>query len=258
MLSLAGCQVLDQAKTGFSKLNSAKQTVANINSAIKNRTTHHTVIVPGYGAPVKGNSTYEAYIKSVADYVRATSNEVNSVVFTGGYTTTSDQSEAEAMNSYFNSLIDTATLQQRGVKIYKEECAIVSWQNIANSQELLAAKDIQPTRVTIFGDQHRQDKLTTLAAYKFNLAEGLPDDITSLVNKSLNIASVNFQPFDFGNDAKTEEERQEIFAAEMLGAYDVNIGNQILGKRLTEWSGDFSYDVAKNLVTHGCTEYKGF
>ena len=240
---LSGCSAID-------KIQGAKD--------MFHKTEHHTVVVPGYGAPVKGNATYEEYIEEVADYVENADNGVDSVVFTGSYTNQKDLSEAEAMNSYFNSQVDTAKLQRNGVKVYKEECAIVSWQNISFSQELLDTKSIHPTKVTLFGDQDRSDKLKTFAIYKFNLAEGLPDNLTDLVNRSLNAASVDYQGFDFGDSADTEKERNAKFAAEILGAYDAKLGNELLEKRLTDWTTDYKYNVADNLVAKGCDQYAGF
>jgi len=242
------CTALD---TTVNKLQTVKDTVTS-------RKNHHTVIVPGYGAPVEGSKTYEGYIKEVAKYVKDESNAVNSVVFTGGFSNLPELSEAEAMNNYFNSRVDVADLQQRGIRVYKEECAIVSWQNISNSQELLAADGIQPTKVTLFGDTNRQEKLTTFAAYKFNLAEGLPQNAQELLNASLHVASVNFIGYNFGDEAKSELDRNAIFAAEAAGAYDAMLGNEVLAERLQQWSDEFGYDVIKNLVDHGCTEYQGF
>lgn len=247
---VSGCATFDKIQAGVDSIQNAK--------AIIDHTGHHTVIVAGYGTPVKGNDTYEAYIDQVAAYVNNKTNGVNSVVFTGGYTDDANLSEAESMNSYFNSQVDTAALQTSGVKVYQETCSIVSWQNISLSQELLAAQGINPTQVTLFGDIDRSDKLKTFAIYKFNLSDGLPNDLTSLVNKSLNTASVDYQGFDFGDSADSEKERKAKFAAEILGAYDANIGNELLGKRLTEWSTEYNYDVADNLVKKGCSQYAGF
>lgn len=241
---------MDKIQAGVDGVQNAK--------GMLDHTGHHTVIVAGYGTPVKGNATYEDYIDQVATYVSNKTNGVNSVVFTGGYNDDMELSEAESMNSYFNSRVDTDELLERGVKVYKEECSIVSWQNISFSQEKLAAAGITPTQVTLFGDENRGDKLKTFAIYKFNLADGLPDNLTDLVNRSLNTASVDYQGFNFGDSASTENERNAKFAAEVLGAYDANIGNELLGKRLAEWSTEYNYDVAANLVDQGCSQYAGF
>lgn len=247
---VSGCATFDKIQAGVDYIQTAK--------AVMDHTGEHTVIVAGYGTPVKGNATYEDYIDQVATYVSNKTNGVNSVVFTGGYTDDADLSEAEAMNSYFNSQVDTTELQNRGVKVYQETCSIVSWQNISLSQELLASKGVTPTHVTLFGDVDREDKLKTFAIYKFNLGDGIPNDLKELVNKSLNTASVDYQGFDFGDSADTEKERNAKFAAEILGAYDANIGNELLAKRLTGWSADYGYDVADNLVAKGCSQYAGF
>lgn len=258
LLSGVGCTLADRAQTGINALNNAKTLVENINAAVQNQTDHHTVIVAGYGTPVKGNAKYEQYIKSVATYVSNETNGVNSVVFSGSYTNNPDLSEAESMNSYFNSQVDTTALQNRGVKIYKEECSIMSWQNISYTQELLASKDIHPTVVTLFGDQNRSDKLKTFAAYKFNLAEGIPNDTTALLNSALNVATVQFEGFNFGDAVESQDKRNAKFAAEIVGAYDAKTGNEILGKRLSEWTNTFGFDISDNLVKKGCTQYSGF
>lgn len=251
VLLLSDCTVLDKAKTALTTYQSAK-------SLFTDQTQHHTVIVAGYGTPVKGNTTYENYIKAVAVYVNNPQNAVDSVIFSGGYTTKPNLSEAEAMNTYFNTKVDVADLQQRGIHVYKEECSIVSWQNISYSQDLLTRQGITPTQVTLFGDIDRQDKLKSFAVYKFNLAAGVPNDVKEAVNRSLHAVSVDFQGFTFGNAVDNEDERNAKFAAEILGAYDTKIGNKILGERLTAWSSQYSFDVADNLVRHGCSEYSGF
>ncbi|EKD76260.1 MAG: hypothetical protein ACD_43C00172G0006 [uncultured bacterium] len=251
VLLVTGC-------AGLNKIQSGIETYQDTKALLGDSSEHHTVIVAGYGTPVKGNTTYQDYIKAVATYVNNETNNVHSVVFTGGYTDDQNLSEAESMNSYFNSQVNTVALQTRGIKVLKEECAIVSWQNISYSQELLLGKDVTPTQVTLFGDTNRSDKLKTFAIYKFNLSNGLPDDVTDLVNRSLNATSVDYQGFDFGDSTDTEDERNAKFAAEVLGAYDTAVGNELLKKRLTEWSDTYGYDVADNLVKKGCSQYKGF
>lgn len=251
ILTATGCTLVDKVQTGFDTINTVKTT-------IENQQDHHTVIVSGYGTPVKGNGKYEQYIKSVADFVNVESNGVDSIVFSGSYTDDPNLSEAEAMNSFFNSQVDTTDLQARGVKVFKEECAIMSWQNISNSQKLLANQGIKPTLVTLFGDQDRGDKLQTFAAYKFNLAEGLPNSATELINSAVNVATVQFKGFDFGDAVDTQDERNAKFAAEIVGAYDAKLGNEILGKRLSEWTETFGFDVSDNLVKKGCTQFSGF
>lgn len=258
MIWLGAAGLIMSGCTSLNKIQSGIQTYQDTKTLLEGSSDHHTVIVAGYGTPVKGNTTYQDYIKQVATYVSNETNAVDSMVFTGGYTDDKNLSEAESMNSYFNSQVDTAALQQRGIKVLKEECSIVSWQNIAYSQELLTAKDLTPTQVTLFGDVNRSDKLKTFAIYKFNLDEGLPDDVTELVNRSLNATSVDYQGFDFGDSTDTEDERNAKFAAEVLGAYDTEVGNELLQKRLTEWSETYGYDVADNLVSKGCSQYAGF
>lgn len=231
-------------------------------SAITDRITagkdHHTVIVPGYGAPVAGNTTYEGYIDAVAEYVGDEENNVNSVVFTGSYSTLQNTSEAESMNNYFNSVVDTSALQTRGIKVLKEECAIVSWQNISNSKDVLAEYSIAPGKVTVFGDKNRKDKLQSFATYKFNEDQDIPDSAKDLLDGGLYYTEINFQGYDFGNSADSEDERNAKFAAESAAAYDAELGNELLKLRIGQWTSEFGYDVADNLVAKGCAEYKGF
>jgi hypothetical protein len=123
-LLCAGCSAPSSAQDAWNGLVSAFDTVKQVGVSVDTAAKQHTLIVPGYGAPVAGNDTYEQYIQSVADYVNDTANDVDAVVFTGSYTSREDLSEAEAMNSYFNSIVDTDALLARGVRVYKEECAI--------------------------------------------------------------------------------------------------------------------------------------
>ena len=249
---LSGCAFSDKIQSGLDAYQTAKSLVSSSNEK------HHTVLVAGYGTQLKGNATYEQYIKSVATYVNNVDNDVDSIVFSGSYTDSKTTSEAEAMNSYFNSQVDTTELANRGIHVYQETCAIVSWQNISYSQELLATQSISPTQVTVFGDINRADKLKTFAIYKFNFTDGLKTDVASLVNQSLNSTSVDYQGFDFGDAADSDEVRNAKFGAEILGAYDTALGNELLGKRLAEWTSNYGYDVADNLVAKGCSQYSGF
>lgn len=240
--------------TGCSAVDTAKQAM----NLFQKKADHHTVIVAGYGSGVKGNDTYQKYIKAVAVYVNNPDNKVDSVVFSGSYSDNKDLSEAEAMNRYFNSLVDVKELQDQGVKVYKEECSIVSWQNISYSQELLTKANIAPTQVTLFGDADRADKLKAFAIYKFDLATGIPHDVNELVSRSLNSTAVDFQSFSFGDSVSSQAERQAIFATEVLGAYDAKIGNDLLRKRIDTWSTVYGFNVGQNLVKKGCTQYSGF
>ncbi|MBI2410550.1 MAG: hypothetical protein HYV32_01455 [Candidatus Kerfeldbacteria bacterium] len=229
----------------------------DIKVSLTDTNEQHTVIVPGYGAPVKGNVGYEGYIKKVVAYVTDEQNGVDAVVFTGSYSSLKDTSEAESMNAYFNSIVDTKQLLDRGVRIYKEECAIVSWQNIDNSQELLTQAKITPDKITVFGDINREDKLVAFANVAFNKNKDLPNTAAELVNKSL-VTTVDFYGYDFGGASEDEQKRNAKFAAEIAGATNPEIGNQILQARINEWTQEFGYDVAANVVAKGCSEYAGF
>lgn len=257
-VTLTGCETIDRLQQSYGQLEQAKETLQNINQQINNRANVHVVIVPGYGAPVKGNKTYQKYIQTVADYVTDNDNAIAAVVFTGGYSSSPDVTEAESMNRYFNSIVDTDTIRTKGVKILKEECAIVSWQNIANTKAVLDDQAVTPTRVTIFGDENRKDKLTAFASYKFNLDDGLPNNVNDVVSQALSTVTIDFKGFDFGSSADTQDERNAKFAAEIAGAYDTQLGNTILGQRLDEWTTTYGYSVRDKLVASGCTEYSGF
>lgn len=237
----------------------AKTKITNEATDLLSGEEHHTVIVPGYGAPVEGNRRYEEYIETVTRFVENEANGVDSVVFTGSYSTLKDMSEAEAMNSYFNSFADTSTLLARGVRVHKEECAIVSWQNISYTRDLLATDGLVPSRVTIFGDVGREDKLVSFGTYAFNEDINVPDSIADVLQNGIGYTDVNFHGFSFGDNLEdNEKERAAKFAAEIAGAYDPELGNELLGKRITDWTVTFSYDVQQNLVNKGCTQFAGF
>lgn len=251
-----GCSVTDSISSLKTRaVNKANDKATNVLSGEQN----HTVIVPGYGAPVAGNRTYEQYIESVADFVEDETNGVNAVVFTGSYSTLKDTSEAESMNAYFNTVVDTSLIRERGIRVYKEECAIVSWQNVSYTRDLLAADSIVPSKVTLFGDVNREDKLVAFAAYAFNEDINVPDSVAGVLEQGIGYTEVDFRGFSFGNNLKDDErERQVKFAAEIAGAYDPALGNEILGKRITDWTAEFKYDVAQNLVEKGCSQFSGF
>ena len=258
LFGVAGCTTqFDKAKDGFNTAKDFTNSVKSLDVELSSN-EDHTVIVPGYGAPVTGNATYEQYIDHVAQYVSDPENEVQALVFTGSYSSLENTSEAESMNSYFNSVVDLDAINAQGIRIYKEECAIVSWQNISNSQELLAADGIDPGTLTVFGDENRVDKLKAFATYKFNEGQDLPDSAGDLLDVSLSYTNVQFEGFDFGDSADSEEIRNAKFAAEIAAAYDTQLGNQILELRINQWTEEFGYDVADNLVNKGCSEFSGF
>lgn len=211
-----------------------------------NTTPQHVVIVPGYGAPVVGNNHYEQYIKMVAEYVSNPANAVNVIIFTGSYSTLPDLSEAEAMNSYFNSIVNLSNLQQRGVHVYQERCAIVSWQNMTYSEALLTTQQLQPTKVTIFGDEQRKTKLLSYAQYAFSKTITISDAV-----------SINFIGYTFNSVTPNQLDDVKDLS-ELVSAYDPKQSNRVLEARIEDWSKRFHYDVARNLVAKGCEQYKGF
>lgn len=244
-------------KDSFNQAKDLAGTVQNINVQLT-ANEGHVVIVPGYGAPVAGNESYEGYIDEVVEFVEDESNRVSTLVFTGSYSSLEDTSEAESMNQYFNSAADLDVVQQRGIKVIQEDCAIVSWQNIANSKDILDDRATPYTKVTVFGDVNREEKLMAFATYKFN--EGIADSASAsdLVNSSLAYKSIDFVGYDFGSAPEEQAEQDAKFAAEIAGAYDPKVGNEILELRINQWTKTFGYDVADNLVAKGCTEFAGF
>lgn len=255
VLTLTGCT--SDITNSFNEAKDLASTVKNINVQLS-ANEGHVVIVPGYGAPVAGNASYEKYIDEVAQFVEDQDNRVSTVIFTGSYSSLENTSEAESMNQYFNSVVDLDTVQQRGIKVIKEECSIVSWQNIANAKDILDDRATPYNKVTVFGEVNREDKLTALATYKFNEGIASGSSASDLVNSGLSYKEIAFMGHDFGDAAEDENERNAKFAAEIAGAYDPNIGNEILEQRINEWTEQFGYDVADNLVAKGCTEFAGF
>lgn len=254
-LIISGCT--SELTNSINQAKDLANTVQNINEELSVN-EGHVVIVPGYGAPVAGNTAYEGYISEVAAFVNNESNRVSTVIFTGSYSSLKNTSEAESMNQYFNSLVDLDTIQARGIKILKEECAIVSWQNIANSKDILDDRVTPYTKVTVFGDADRKEKLMAFATYKFNEDISTPDSAGDLINSSVNYKTIDFVGYDFGGEPEVETERDAKFAAEIAGAYDAKVGNEILELRINDWTEQFDYDVADNLVAKGCTEFAGF
>lgn len=254
-VGLAGCT--NEIQDSFSQAKDLANTVQNINVQLS-ANAGHVVIVPGYGAPVAGNTSYEEYIDEVVEFVENESNRVSTIIFTGSYSTLENTSEAESMNQYFNSVADLAAIQQRGIKVLQEDCAIVSWQNIANSKDILDDRATPYNKVTVFGDVNREEKLMAFATYKFN--EGIADSASAndLVNSRLDYKTIDFMGYDFGSVPEEQAEQDAKFAAEIAGAYDPKIGNEILELRINEWTNTFGYDVADNLVAKGCTEFAGF
>lgn len=220
--------------------------IKDLDIAVNQSDAMHVVVVPGYGAPVEGNSGYEGYIEDVAEFVGNEKNEVDAVVFTGSYSSLKSTSEAESMNDYFDSVSSS------DVDVYKEECAIVSWQNMANTKDLLAEKDINTNKITVFGDIARKEKLLAYATFKFNQDSDVETNNSTL---SLSYTDIDFEGYNFGTN---QTEQEALIAAEMAGAYDAEVGNAILEKRIDDWTDQFGYDVADNLVAKGCSEFKGF
>ena len=248
-----GCSITDGIKN---KASSAKEKVSSATSIMGDGP--HVVIVPGYGAPVEGNPSYQEYIRRVSEYVVQDENKVDVVVFTGSYSTLSDLSEAEAMNRYFNRVTQLDTIREKGIRIYKEECAIVSWQNIAYTKDLLSENNINPSHVTVFGDVQREEKLLGFATVQFNADISIPDSVGDIVDSAGAVTVVDFIGFTFGSSSEDITKRNAKFAAEIAGAYDAEIGNEILATRIGEWSDEFDYDVASNLVKKGCIQFSGF
>lgn len=248
-----GCSLTDRIKNTASE---AKEKVSSATSLIGDGP--HIVIVPGYGAPVEGNPSYQEYIRRVSEYVIQKENNVDVVVFTGSYSTLSDLSEAEAMNRYFNRVTPLDNIREKGIRIYKEECAIVSWQNIAYTKDLLVENNINPSHVTVFGDVQREEKLLGFATVQFNADVSVPDSVGEIIDSANAVTVVDFIGFTFGNSSEDIANRNAKFAAEIAGAYDATLGNEILATRINEWSESFEYDVAANLVEKGCIQFSGF
>lgn len=206
-----------------------------------NQAAYHVVIVPGYGVPVQGNSVYEGYIKKVAAYVDNPNNHVNGMIFSGGYTSSQTVSEAQAMNSYFNSVADLTSLKKRGVQVYQETCSIVTFQNIGYSRDILTAHSIVPAAVTVFGDSSKQNELLAYANAEFRKT-----------------GDVNVQGYDFGSAVLNSTKQDLKDLTTLVGVTSTKISNTVLQQRITQLGTQFHYDVAKNLVAHGCSQFKGF
>jgi len=251
VLLLSGCAVSEKASGIWEK-------VSHIGIEVSKAPKQHVVIVPGYGAPVVGNRSYQEYIQQVADFVGDASRGVGTVVFTGGYSQLQNTSEAESMKDYFMTVVDSALLKQLNITLYTEECSIVSWQNVTYTKDLLTKAGIVPDSVTIFGDHNRAEKLQGFSTVAFNTDIAVPDSARELLAKGVNYTTVQFMGYDFGDSAYSEAERNAAFAVEIAGATDAQLGNVILQKRIDDWTKRFGYNVADNLVAKGCSQYAGF
>ncbi len=148
-LSLIATGCTSDLTDAFTKVQDFSNTVQSINSSLE-QADGHVVIVPGYGV-IYNDPTYEGYVEAFSEYIEDEDNEVTAVVFTGSYSTTPDITEAAFLNGEFNNTVAVSAIQSRGIHVYKEECAITSWQNIGNTKDLLDDKAEEYSRVTVWG-----------------------------------------------------------------------------------------------------------
>lgn len=213
----------------------------------------HVVIVPGYGAPVEGNSKYEEYISKAFDFISDENNKVDLVIATGGYTVLKDTSEAESIIKYMSLRHDLSSRIIPEFKTYAESCSIITWQNILFSKQYLDSNNIKPTHVTIFGDAARQDMLLTYAMYQFAGKEFLPIKSNEILNTAMNfkILKLDFQGYDFGTKNYVVPETTD----EIIKVYlDPKAGDQELEERIAKWTTNFKYDVKENLGSKACKQ----
>jgi stringent starvation protein B len=202
----------------------------------------HVVIVSGYGAPVEGNPGYEEYIQMVYEFVNNKDNDVDAVVFNGGYTVLEDQTEAELMVSYYNTL--DSVEKPATPAVYEQGCSVTAWQSIANAKQILAENDVVLTdisQVTMVGDMKSEREFTLWAEYQFNELE-------------TNDAEIAFEGFDHGSPEKDDRPVEEVLA---VYKYE-NVADQQLQERLDTLAEAFGYDVQGNLVAKGCEQFAGY
>ncbi len=249
--TLSGCTAKDILPESLNSKadikNTAKATLHKIDKRF-NKNGQRIVIIPGYGTPVLGNESYEDYIKKAVAYVNDTNNHVVAVIFTGSYTNNKDLSEAESLYRGYDEYADIASLQKKGVKFYKEECAITTWQNIDNSYAIVKDKGIDYDAVTIFGDESRKEKLIGYTGTVFN------KDIV----KNRSVTSIDYVAHRFSKQTLSDSERGTVFAAEIGAAYNADLRDKLLNDRFADWGKKYKYDVAKNLVSKGCVEFKEY
>lgn len=204
--------------------------------------TQHVVIVSGYGAPVIGNPGYQNYIAMIKEFVNNPDNEVDAVVFNGGYTSLQDESEAELMVAYYNSLEAPEKAVQP--QVYEQRCSVIAWQSIANSKEVLAENGLvlrDIGKVTMIGDIKSERAFTLWADYQFNELEK-------------NTAEIAFVGFDHNSPEKPEMTDEEI-----LSVYtDEAAGKESVRERVALLTELFGFDVAANMTEKGCDDYSGF
>ncbi len=213
----------------------------------------HIVIIPGYGAPVSGNSKYEEYISQAFDFISDENNKVDLVIATGGYTALKDISEAESIIQYMRIQHELSSRIIPEFKTYAESCSIITWQNILFSKQYLDTNNIKPTQITIFGDTARQDMLLTYAMYQFAGKEFLPtksNEILAATTK-LKTIKINFQGYDFGTKNYVAPGTTD----EIIKVYlDPKSGDKELEERIAKWTTNFKYDVKENLESKSCQQ----
>jgi hypothetical protein len=251
LLILPGCDIQSALPDS---LNSKSDLKTKTKSALRavdqkfDKGNSRIVIVPGYGTPVLGSESYEAYVKKAVAYVNDEANNVVAVVFTGSYTDNKNLSEAEALYRGFDEYADIGGLQKDGIDFYKEECAITTWQNIENSKAVVDNKKTSYDSVTIFGDEGRKEKLIGYGNTVFN------KDIV----KDRSVVSVDYVGHGFSKSVQSDSERGVVFAAEIAAAYNSDLQDALLKERIGTWTKKYKYDVADNLVKKGCTEFAAY
>lgn len=196
----------------------------------------HVVIVSGYGAPVIGNQGYQNYIVMIKEFVNNPDNKVDAVVFNGGYTSLQDESEAELMVQYYDTLDSPENASQPTV--YEQRCSVIAWQSIANSKEVLAENGVELRdigKVTTIGDIKSERTFTLWADYQFNELEK-------------NTAEIAFIGFDHNSPEKPEMTDEEI-----LSVYtDEEVGRKSVQERVDLLTKLYGFDVAANMTEKGC------
>lgn len=196
----------------------------------------HVVIVSGYGAPVIGNQGYQNYIVMIKEFVNNPDNKVDAVVFNGGYTSLQDESEAELMVQYYDTLDSPENASQPTV--YEQRCSVIAWQSIANSKKVLAENGVELRdigKVTTIGDIKSERTFTLWADYQFNELEK-------------NTAEIAFIGFDHNSPEKPEMTDEEI-----LSVYtDEEVGRKSVQERVDLLTKLYGFDVAANMTEKGC------
>lgn len=248
----------------------------------------HVVVLSTYGPSVEGSPFYEAYVAKAMKYILDSKNNVNELIIVGGYTVDPNISQSQAVLNYIKGKYPA--FSESNISVTLDECGITTWQNIRNARRLMAKEGIQSSRITIFAEESREQKIFIFALSEFlvkNEMKDVKDFISgeaikgskyaqllsrekqlqayaslnmkipneSYINKNISVRIITKSaglP-----QVNVEDEHMTIFQ-ETREYFDPPYGNLKIKERLDNWAKTAGFNTIENLVDKGCAEYKQF